>query len=77
MLLGNVRSLCRIFENVFCRFFPRKGVRPYNISYSSIPAFCKQVMLRKWNNNDINNYFFGGRGVLGGAEAIDKVEIES
>ena len=37
MLLGNVRSLCRILWNVLFLFFPRKGVRPYNISYKRIP----------------------------------------
>lgn len=28
MLLGKVRSLCKMLENVFCLFLPLKGVRP-------------------------------------------------
>uniref|UniRef100_A0A2P2MCB5 Putative LOV domain-containing protein n=1 Tax=Rhizophora mucronata TaxID=61149 RepID=A0A2P2MCB5_RHIMU len=46
MLLGNVRSLCNIFPNVFCLFFPLKGVRPYNISYSKIPEFKMYINKR-------------------------------
>lgn len=39
MLLGKVRSLCKMLANVFCLFFPLKGVRPYSISYNKIPEF--------------------------------------
>lgn len=37
MLLGKVRSLCKMLENVLCLFFPLNGVRPYSISYNKIP----------------------------------------
>lgn len=37
MLLGKVRSLRKMLENVFCLFLPLKGVRPYSISYSKMP----------------------------------------
>lgn len=43
MLLGNVRSLCKMLANVFCLFFPLKGVRPYSISYNRMPKCVEQV----------------------------------
>lgn len=37
LLLGNLRSLWRIFENVLCLVLPLNGVYPKNISYRRIP----------------------------------------
>jgi hypothetical protein len=52
MLLGKVRSLCKMLANVFCLFFPLKGVRPYSISYNKTPEFQsnKQKSLKKETN---------------------------
>ncbi|WVZ23408.1 hypothetical protein V8G54_001952 [Vigna mungo] len=45
MLLGKVRSLCKMLENVLCLFFPLNGVRPYSISYNKIPRVHQSIAL--------------------------------
>lgn len=49
MLEGKTRSLLNTFANVLCRFFPLNGVRPYNISYSKIPA-AQILVMRSFHN---------------------------
>jgi hypothetical protein len=54
MLLGKVRSLCKMLANVFCLFFPLKGVRPYSISYNKTPEFQsnKQKIIKKGDKSN-------------------------